>query len=94
MSSGIPRGWINKGDGQEESPAQTTIPTGKILCQACHGLQFFSDQARAAQKMKRVLFPGGRVALNVSRELDYNPYIRALADALERYVGPEAAPRC
>jgi hypothetical protein len=40
--------------------------------------------------MKRVLTPGGRFALNVSRTLQYNPYIRTLADALERHVDPEA----
>ena len=59
-----------------------------VLCQ--QSLQFFSDQARAAQEIKRVLTPDGRVALNVSRPLEHNPYIRALADALERHVGPEA----
>lgn len=59
-----------------------------VLCQ--QSLQFFSDQARAVQEVKRVLTPGGRFALNVSRALQYNPYIRVLADALERHVGPEA----
>lgn len=69
------------------------LPFGKatfdvVLCQ--QSLQFFSDQTRAVQEMKRVLTPGGRFALNVSRALQYNPYIRALADALERHVSPEA----
>jgi ubiquinone/menaquinone biosynthesis C-methylase UbiE len=59
-----------------------------VFCQ--QSIQFFSDQARAVQEIKRVLTPGGRFALNVSRSLEYNPYIRALADALERHVGPEA----
>lgn len=59
-----------------------------VLCQ--QSLQFFSDQVRAVQEMKRVLTPGGRFALNVSRALPYNPYIGSLADALDRHVGPEA----
>jgi ubiquinone/menaquinone biosynthesis C-methylase UbiE len=59
-----------------------------VLCQ--QSLQFFSDQSRAVQEMKRVLTPGGRFALNVSRALPFNPYMRALADALERHVSSEA----
>lgn len=59
-----------------------------VLCQ--QSIQFFSDQMKAVQEMKRVLTPSGRFALNVSRALPYNPYIRALADALERHVSPAA----
>jgi len=40
--------------------------------------------------MRRVLAPGRRLALNISRALEYNPYIRALADGLERHIGVEA----
>lgn len=59
-----------------------------VLCQ--QSAQFFSDKAGAVREMRRVLAPHGRLALNVSRALQYNPYIRALADALERHVSPEA----
>jgi len=77
--------WV-EGDAQ-------ALPFGEaafnvVLCQ--QSMQFFSDQTRAVQEMKRVLTPGGRFALNVSRALQYNPYIRALADALERHVSSEA----
>jgi SAM-dependent methyltransferase len=69
------------------------LPFGKatfdvVLCQ--QSIQFFSDQTSAVQEMKRVLTPGGRFALNVSRALQFNPYIRAIADALERHVSSEA----
>ena len=38
------------------------------------------------REMRRVWVPGGRRALNVARSLPYNPYLCALADALERYI--------
>jgi len=40
--------------------------------------------------MHRVLTPGGRLALNVWRPIQYNPGAAAMAEALERHVSPEA----
>jgi SAM-dependent methyltransferase len=59
-----------------------------VFCQ--QGLQFFPDKAHALRAMHRVLATGGRLALSVWRALPYNPYNRALADAVERHVGPDA----
>jgi SAM-dependent methyltransferase len=82
---GAPVDWV-EGDVGALPFGEATFDV--VLCQ--QSIQFFSDQTRAVQEMKRVLTPGGRFALNVSRALQYNPYIRALADALERHVGLEA----
>ena len=60
-----------------------------VLCQ--HGLQFFADKAAALSEMHRVLGPGGRLALSVFRSLDHSPWHRAVGDAVERHVSPEAA---
>ncbi|HEY5866977.1 MAG TPA: methyltransferase domain-containing protein [Candidatus Tectomicrobia bacterium] len=60
-----------------------------VYCQ--QGLQYFPDRPAALQEMCRVLVPGGRLALGVWRGLAHQPFYTALAEALERSVGPEAA---
>jgi ubiquinone/menaquinone biosynthesis C-methylase UbiE len=59
-----------------------------VLCQL--GLQFFPDRPQALREMRRVLVPGGRVLLSVFGPLAHNPAPRALAEALERHLGPHA----
>jgi len=60
-----------------------------VLCQ--QGLQFFPDRPTALREMHRVLVPGGRMALSVWRPIQFKPFHAALADALTRHVGPQAA---
>jgi SAM-dependent methyltransferase len=55
-----------------------------------HGLQFFTDRARALSEMHRVLVPGGRVAVAVWRALEHSPAYVALAQVLQRHVGDDA----
>ena len=72
--------------------ARLPFPDGgfdRVLCQA--GLQFVPDRLGALRAMRRVLRPGGRVALLVWRALHHSPGFAALADALHAVVGPEAA---
>jgi len=59
-----------------------------VLCQL--GLQFFSDRAAALREMYRVLRTGARLVVMVWRPIDRSPGFRALAEALERHVGPDA----
>jgi ubiquinone/menaquinone biosynthesis C-methylase UbiE len=60
-----------------------------VFCQL--GLQFFPDPALALREIRRVLGPGGRLALNVFAELERNPAARALADAVDRHLGDRAS---
>jgi SAM-dependent methyltransferase len=59
-----------------------------VCCQA--GLQFFPDRPAALAEMARVLAPGGRLAALVWRSIDHSPGFAALADALDRHIGPAA----
>jgi ubiquinone/menaquinone biosynthesis C-methylase UbiE len=60
-----------------------------VLCQL--GLQFFPDRPAALREIRRVLVPAGRLALNVFGLIEHNPATHALANALDRHVGPEAS---
>ena len=53
-------------------------------------LMFFPDRAAALRELRRVLAPGGRVALSVWRGSEHNWVYEAVAAALERHAGPEA----
>ncbi len=59
------------------------------FCQ--QALQFMPDPAAALREIRRVLAPGGRLALSVWRPIDRNASYIVLADALQKHVGPEPA---
>lgn len=56
-----------------------------VLCQ--QGLQFFPDKPGAIREFRRVLAPGGRVALSVWRTLEHNPVHKAMNEAVVRHLG-------
>lgn len=65
------------------------LPAGSfdlVLCQ--QGLQFFPDRPAALLEAHRLIAERGRVVISVWRDLGAG--FQALAEALERYVGPEA----
>lgn len=57
-----------------------------ILCQ--QGLQFFPDKPAAAREMRRVLAPGGRIAIASWCPLAQAPLFRELHRAGEALLGP------
>jgi len=59
-----------------------------VFCQ--QGLQFFPDRLASAREMRRVLAPGGRLALCCWRSIDDSPGFGALLVALEHHC-PEGA---
>src|SRR4029079_19462416 len=55
----------------------------------CHqGLQFFPDKPTAVREMRRVLTPGGRLAIGTWRPLRELSMLRALHPIAEKYLGP------
>lgn len=59
-----------------------------VFCQ--QSLQFFSEKLDVLKELRRVLAPSGQMALNLAKSLPHNPYIHALAGALEHHLGSEA----
>jgi len=55
------------------------------------GLMFFDDRAQALREMRRVLKPGGRLAVAVWDRLENSPGYAAMAALLERLFGPRIA---
>lgn len=70
--------------------ADTGLESGSfdvVLSQ--HGYHYFPDKPRALAELRRVLAPGGRLALSIWD--DHSVYTTALSDALERYVSADVA---
>lgn len=71
----------------------TRLPfsTGSVDRVSCHqGLQFFPDRVAALAEVRRVLAPGGRLAVATWGGVDANPWPAALAGAVARLLGAEA----
>jgi SAM-dependent methyltransferase len=70
--------------------AATALPDGSfdlVVCQ--QGLQYIPDRTAAVLEMRRLLAPGGRLALSAWRAARHNPAWLLLAEALDRHAGPK-----
>lgn len=77
---------------QEASADSLPLPDASFdvaLCQ--QGLQFFPDKPGALRELRRVLKPGGRLALSVWRALEHNPVQHALSKAADGKLGKSMA---
>jgi SAM-dependent methyltransferase len=89
VASALPAGaapvaWV------QASTGQLPFADGSFEVVACQlGLQYFPDRPAAVAELSRVLAPGGRLAAMVWRSIDHSPGFAALADALDRSIGPD-----
>jgi SAM-dependent methyltransferase len=60
-----------------------------VLCQ--QGLQFVPEKLAALREMRRVLAPGGRLAMSIWRSVEHAPGFRILEETLARRIGPDKA---
>jgi ubiquinone/menaquinone biosynthesis C-methylase UbiE len=76
----------------EGSALDMRFPDGSFdLCLCQLGLQFFPDRAAALREMRRVLRDDGRLALSVFAAIEDTSVTKALADSLDRHLGPGAS---
>lgn len=59
-----------------------------VLCQ--QGLQFFPDHQAGLNEIRRVLAPGGRAAVSVWRDLEGQPFMKAIDTVLAMHLAPGA----
>lgn len=70
----------------ESSAEGIPLPDESFDLVTCElGLMFVADKGAALREMRRVLAPGGRLAIGVPRP---NPFFRVLDDALAKHIDP------
>jgi SAM-dependent methyltransferase len=79
---------IDWNEGQAEALPYPDESFDLVLSQ--FALMFITDRAGALAEIRRVLTPGGRVALSVFQGIDRHPFYQALDDAIERRLGMSA----
>jgi ubiquinone/menaquinone biosynthesis C-methylase UbiE len=79
---------------REGDAAALPLDDASVDVVLCHqGLQFFADRPAALREMRRVVAPGGVVAIGVWRSLEENGLFHELGAIAERFVGPVADAR-
>ena len=73
-----------------ESIDQPDVAYDVVLCR--EGLMFAVDHGQAAREIRRVLRPGGRVALAVWGPRERNPWLGAVLDSVSAQVGAPVPP--
>lgn len=59
-----------------------------VFCQ--QGLQFFPDQQAGLNEVRRVLEPGGRAVVSTWRDLEDQPFMKAIDTVVARHLAPGA----
>jgi ubiquinone/menaquinone biosynthesis C-methylase UbiE len=76
----------------EASADKLPFPNSSFDIAYCQlGLQFFADRPAALREIHRVIVPEGRLALMVWRGIAESPGFQALAEILEKNIGPAPA---
>ncbi len=74
----------------ESDATRLPFETGSVDRVSCHqGLQFFPDRLAALAEARRVLEPGGRLAVATWGRLEDNPWPAALSTAVGRMLGED-----
>lgn len=76
----------------ESSAYQVPFEDGEFEVALCaQTLQFLDDRPAALTEMRRILEPGGRVAVSLWCDLQQSPYFHRLVQAVTNHIGAETA---
>jgi ubiquinone/menaquinone biosynthesis C-methylase UbiE len=79
-------------DWREGNATALPLPDGTFDVAMCQqGLQFFPDRTAALREMHRVLKRHGRLVIACWKVIQHSPGFLALAEALAKHAGPDAA---
>ena len=86
----VARGVDSTIDWREGNAMSLPVADGeRFSLLTCHqGLQFFPDKTAAAREMRRVLQPGGRVAIGTWRPIEESALFRELHSIAQQQLGP------
>lgn len=86
----VARGTSSDVEWRQGSAEDLPLPDQSFDAIVCSiSFQFFADKARALEEMRRVLVPGGRVALGTPGPTP--PLMATIEDVLRDHIGPAAA---
>lgn len=78
-------------DWREGRAEAMPFPTGSFdLALSQYAMMFFADRAAALSEIRRILVPGGRMAITVFQGIDRHPFYVALDEAIHRALGESA----
>lgn len=77
-------------DWRERDASDSGLRSGTVdAVLSQHGYHYFPDKPRALEEFRRVLTPGGRLALSIWA--GHSPYTEAVCEAIEKHISPEIA---
>ena len=85
----VPHAAIEWLEGSAMSMPLPDAAFDAVVCE--QGFQFFPDKLAALHEMRRVLVPGGHLAMAVWRSVEHAPGFRVLEEALARRIGAAQA---
>jgi len=92
VARSLPAGQGASIEWREANAAQLPLDDHSVDAVLCaQTLQFLPEKIAALSEMRRVVTPGGRVAVSLWCDIEESPYFYTLVEAVARHIGPDTA---